>query len=84
MIIKSYEVKKNLTKFLEYNFVLLYGENEGLKKEIKNLITLNIKKKDGDAEVISFYENEIINNEENFYNTIYSGSLFSKKKNNHS
>ena len=80
MIIKSYEVKKNLTKFLEYNFVLLYGENEGLKKEIKNLITLNIKKKDGDAEVISFYENEIINNEENFYNTIYSGSLFSKKK----
>jgi len=80
MIIKSYEVKKNLSKFLEYNCVLLYGENEGLKKDIKNLITSNIKAKNADAEFISFYESEIINNEENFYNTLYSGSLFSKKK----
>jgi DNA polymerase-3 subunit delta len=30
--------------------------------------------------MLSLYETEIINNEENFYNLIYSGSLFSNKK----
>jgi len=29
---------------------------------------------------LSLYENDIIDNEENFYNSIYSGSLFSNKK----
>ena len=35
MIIKSYEVKKNSINFFKYNFFLLYGENVGLKKDIK-------------------------------------------------
>ena len=46
MIIKSYEIKKNKLNLLEYNFFLLYGENLGLKKDIKNFITSEIKQKD--------------------------------------
>ena len=38
MIIKSYEVQKNKFNLLKYNFFLLYGENFGLKKDIKELI----------------------------------------------
>ena len=80
MIIKSYEVQKNKSNFLKYNFFLLYGENFGLKKDIKELIKAETKKKDDAVEIISLYEDEILNNEENFYNFAYTGSLFGKKK----
>lgn len=80
MIIKSYEVKKNSTNFYKYNFYLLYGENVGLKKDIKNIIQKVITSKDDKMEILSLYENEILNNEQNFYNFIYSGSLFGNKK----
>ena len=45
MIIKSYEIQKNLSNFLKYNFYLLYGENNGLKKEIRESIKVTIKRK---------------------------------------
>ena len=80
MIIKSYEVQKNKSNFLKYNFFLLYGENFGLKKDIKELIKAETKRKDDTVEIISLYEDEILNNEENFYNFAYTGSLFGKKK----
>ena len=80
MIIKSYEIQKNLSNFSKYNFYLLYGENNGLKKEIRESIKVTIKQKDSNLELLSLYENDIISNKENFYNSIYSGSLFSKKK----
>jgi len=79
MIVKSYELKNKLS-FLASNLFLLYGENLGLKKDIKKFIAEKIKKKFGDVEISTLYENEIIGDEENFYNLIYSGSLFSKKK----
>ena len=79
MIIKSYEIKKK-KDLIKNNFFLLYGENLGLKKDIKNFITTEIKQKENSLEIISLYENEIIDNDENFYNFIYSGSLFSSKK----
>ena len=63
MIIKSYEVKNTKTNLLKNNFFLLYGENLGLKKDIKNFILDEIKKKNKDLEVISLFENEILNNE---------------------
>jgi len=78
MIIRSYEINKNLQNFLKYNFYLLYGENIGLKKDIKNIIQKTDNKTN--VEFISLYESEIIENEENFYNFIFSGSLFSSKK----
>ena len=80
MILKSYEIKNKKIDFEKNNFFLLYGENFGLKKDIKNFITSELKQKNGDLEILSFYENEIINNKDNFFNSVYSGSLFSKKK----
>ena len=59
---------------------LLYGENNGLKKDIKELIRKAVNQKGTTIELLSLYENEIIDNKENFYNSIYSGSLFSDKK----
>ena len=82
MIIKSYEIKKNKSNILKSNLFLLYGENIGLKKDIKNFIINELKQKNNNLEILSFYENEIINNKDDFFNLVYSGSLFSKKKNN--
>ena len=80
MISKSYEIQRNPSNFLKYNFFLLYGENNGLKKDIRESIKAAISQQDTNIELLSLYENDIIDNEENFYNSIYSGSLFSKKK----
>ena len=80
MIIKSYETKLKIYNLVKNNFFLLYGENFGLKKDIKELIKNTIKKKDDSLEILSIYENEVLENEEHFYNIIYSGSLFSEKK----
>jgi DNA polymerase-3 subunit delta len=80
MIIKSYEIQKKKSDLLNSNFFLLYGENQGLKKDIVKF-TKNIIEKKGDSlEILSLYEDEILSDEENFYNLIYSGSLFSNKK----
>ena len=80
MIIKSYEIKKNKLNLLINNFFLLYGENLGLKKDIKNFIKNEVKRKNNDIEILSLYESEIIDNKDNFFNLIYTGSLFSQKK----
>ena len=80
MIIKSYEVPKNKSNFLKYNFFLLYGENIGLKKDIRDIIKIAVKQKDDKMEILSLHENEILDNEDYFYNLVYSGSLFSNKK----
>ena len=80
MILKSYEIEKNVLKIIKNNFFLIYGENNGLKKDVKELIKTTIKEKNPNTENLSFYEDEIIKNEEQFYNSIYSGSLFGEKK----
>ena len=80
MIIKSYEIKIKISDLVKNNFFLLYGENFGLKKDIKEFIKQTLKEKDSQIEIVSIYENEILDDEENFYNLIYSGSLFSEKK----
>ena len=80
MIFKSFEIKKNIKNILKYNFFLLYGENEGLKKDIKEEIKVALKNKDDGMEYNTLYEDEILNNEENFYESIYSGSLFGSGK----
>ena len=80
MIIKSYEVKKKNLELLNYNLFLLYGENFGLKKDIKEFISKILKEKNNNIEFLSLYENEILANEENFYNLVYTQSLFSDTK----
>ena len=79
MIIKSYEIaKKSLIS--KFNFFLFYGENIGLKIDLKNLLKKEFAKSSENYEEFIFYEDEILENEKNFYNTILSDSLFSKSK----
>ena len=80
MIIKSFEVQRKISSFSKNNLFLLYGENNGLKKDIKDIIKNSFEKEKSNLEIFSTYENYILDNEENFYNTIYSGSLFGDKK----
>jgi len=80
VISKSYEIEKKIPDLSKHNLLLLYGENIGLKKDIRSKIKIDLNKKEQDIEILSFYENEIIDNEDDFYNSIYSGSLFSNKK----
>ncbi len=80
MIIKSYEIKNFKSDRKKQNSFLLYGENVGLKKDIRNFIISNYLGKEHNEEIVSFYENEIIQNDEILYNLIYSGSLFSSQK----
>ena len=80
MIKKSYEIQRNPINLLKCNLFLLYGENDGLRKDIKESIRVALNQKNTHIELLSLYENDIIDREENFYNSIYSGSLFSNKK----
>ena len=80
MIIKSYEIQKNFLILLKYNMFLLYGENIGLKKDIKESVKKRASQKNEKIEILSLDEKDIFDNEENFYNSIYSDSLFSDKK----
>ena len=72
MILKSFEINKiNLNIS---NLILFYGKNEGLKLEGLNIL---IKEKN----IISYYEEkEILDNENNFIETILSKSLFDPQK----
>ena len=80
MIIKNYEILRKTSNFLNCNSFLLYGENNGLKNDIEKSIRTFLLQKDTNIEFISLFESDIIDKEDNFYDAIYSGSLFSNKK----
>ena len=80
MIAKSYEILKNTLSFSKYNLYLLYGENDGLKKDILESIKIIVIQKEKDTEIISLSESDALDNGEKFYNILFSGSLFSKNK----
>ena len=72
MIIKFFEINKiNLN---DNKFILLYGKNDGLKNETINRL---IKTKDI---IVNYDENEILENENNFLESILTKSLFEKEK----
>ena len=74
MIIKSFEYQKiNLKK---NNFFLLYGKNEGFKKQI---IEQKFKKSYSEN-IYSYDENEVLNNQEVFFSNILSKSFFEDEK----
>ena len=75
MIYKSYLLEQNF-KTADKNLFLFYGENEGLKKEFKNLIRQN----NSESEIIIFNQDEVFKNENNFYNELNNISLFEKEK----
>ena len=73
MIIKTFEINK--IKFDKQNLFLVYGENEGLKKEI-----IQSLKKKFNGNVENYDETQIIENKELFYEKILNQSLFEKEK----
>ena len=72
MIIKSYEIEKiNTNKDCLF---LFYGKNDGLKNE-----AIEILNKDKNN-ISNYEEKEILDNENNFIETILSKSLFDPQK----
>ncbi len=76
MIIKSFLIEKDLSLAKNYNLLLFYGENIGLKDEFKN----NFKKKYSSYEHITFSQDEIIKNEKLLYEQINNVSMFNDSK----
>ena len=73
MILKSYETnKKNIQN---YRFFLLYGDNEGLKEELSDIINNCFE-----GSKFKYEESEIIKNKDQFNNSIRNKSLFENKK----
>ena len=71
MILKSYEIKKiNLHK---NNLILFYGKNEALKDEAIKLINKN-------KQIFIFDEKEILENQNNFLESVTTKSLFEEEK----
>ena len=76
MILKSFEIENNIKKTDKYKFILIYGENIGLKQTLKNnIVSLNKK-----AEVVNIYEEDINKNKNIVVNEIKNASLFSDEK----
>jgi len=74
MIIKSFELNKINSE--KTNFYLFYGENEGHKNEtIENLFNTNSNKN-----IYRYDEKEILDDTNNFFNSILSKSFFENKK----
>jgi DNA polymerase-3 subunit delta len=76
MIIKQYILEQNPKAFLDYKIFLLYGENEGFKKEFKD----KVKKIDKDFEILSITQEEIVKNNNILFKEIENKSLFEKNK----
>jgi len=75
MIYKSYLIEQNIN-LLDKNLFLFYGENLGLKNELKDKIKFQNK----NAEIINLSQDDIISNIDNFFNEILNISLFDEKK----
>ena len=74
MIIKAFEISKINLK--QNHFFLFYGENEGHK----NQIIKEKFKKAFDDNIYLYDENEVIQNQEDFFNNILSQSFFESEK----
>ena len=74
MIIKTYELHK--LKSINLNMFLLYGVNEGFKKQV----TKDYFIRDFDGEVQKYEEVEVLNNYENFISSLLNKSFFDNKK----
>ncbi|MDA7470429.1 DNA polymerase III subunit delta [Candidatus Pelagibacter ubique] len=74
MIIKSFELNK--LELNNYKFYLFYGDNEGSKEEaIKKVFEQNYLDK-----IYRYEEKEILDNIDNFFNSILTRSFFDNEK----
>ena len=77
MILKSYIVEENIEILKDYQATLIYGENEGIKDDVRQAL----RNKNKTSEEIIFFEEEILKNRNILYQNIINESLFSEKKN---
>ena len=76
MILKSYIVEQQPKLLSGYKSVLLYGENEGIKNDIKS----KLKDFNKGSEIIIFFENEILKDNNILYKNVINESLFNETK----
>ena len=74
MIIKSFELNK--INFQENMFYLFYGENDGHKNEV---VKINFTKNNSQS-LYRYDEDQILNNKDEFFNSILSKSFFEDNK----
>ena len=75
MIYKSYLIEKNID-LIDKNLFLFYGENTGLKNDLKN----KIRQKYKDGEILVYDQDELLKNTNLVVNEIQNISLFGGKK----
>ena len=63
-------------QFFDKNLFLFYGENTGLKNDLKN----KIRQKYKDGEILVYDQDELLKNTNLVVNEIQNISLFGKKK----
>ena len=72
MILKAYDINKiNLSK---NKIILLYGKNSGLKNNFRKKLTENKKN------ILNYDQNDILDNENIFFENLSSNSLFETEK----
>ena len=76
MILKSFEIEKNIKILLRYRIILIYGENIGLKESFKGKIISLFK----DKEIVKLYNEDISKNKDIIINEAKNISLFTKDK----
>ena len=76
MNFKSYLIEKDYSYLKNLNSVLFYGENLGLKNDLKSKIK-NLSKK---ALIINLNQEEILANENEFFQKLFNKSLFEDTK----
>ena len=74
MIFKSYILEQDIEIVNNQKIFLIYGENQGLKKEFKKKLRIQNKSQ----EIISLLQDEIIKNKNILVNEINNKSLFNE------
>ena len=76
MILKSYIVEQDVIVLENYQATLIYGQNNGIKEDIKQ----KIRDKNNNSEIIIFFEEELLKNKNILFQNIVNESLFNEKK----
>jgi hypothetical protein len=76
VILKSYIVEQNIGVLNNYQATLIYGQNDGIKDDIKEII----KRQNIGSEIIIFFEDEIFKNKDILFQNFINESLFHEKK----
>ena len=76
MILKSYIVEQDVSVLENYQATLIYGQNNGIKEDIKQ----KIRDKNNNSQIIIFFEEELLKNKNILFQNIVNESLFNEKK----